>query len=617
VLEGVMFLLPIVFELSPLNLNGPRVIMSELRFSERLESFLDSEKVGIGELANRLSIAPDIVMRWLKNTASPTRDLADELESLGMAKIHDSETNHGEIARVSGTSVKEKRLSAESIKAKSDSRLLFNGKMTPVMPMPYVRNGPPNQNHFQSHFIELQINGLEKFDEALQIKRMALVESVNHTETCIFKLENPKIYSVSWNSNYGTHGWHRYVGRFPPHLVRALLNYFGADKNSTVLDPFLGSGTTGVECRLLGIPFQGVEICPLSHMMSSVKSKFPQNTNQLHELRDRICDDFTSIWMDFLDGKSISEFSHSDIIDRKGNTIEQFANIERWFTVEALLGTSIFIELAMKENEYLQDFLLIALSSKMRSIGNVNVDTVRAQYSKNPRQNVDVKKLMISQINKMINSIDKSNQTHSELIGSEDTISIQEGSILDANIPKSSINFVITSPPYGVESLSYLRTHLLSYRTMSKKLKHDPYKSREKTIGSEYLGNTTSQDFAKVEILSPTFADFYSVEETDSKMRQRRLNMMQFFEDMRLFGIKMANSLVSGGKMAFIIGNKTHGDRLIPSDTIIKEIFESCGLVLEESFKHKLKTNNSNSQVPWQSRIIDQEFIMIFTKRSG
>ena len=111
-------------------------------------------------------------------------------------------------------------------------------------------------------------------------------------------------------------------------------------------------------------------------MMSSVKSKFPQNTNQLHELRDRICDDFTSIWMDFLDGKSISEFSHSDIIDRKGNTIEQFANIERWFTVEALLGTSIFIELAMKEKEYLQDFLLIALSSKMRSIGNVNVDTV-------------------------------------------------------------------------------------------------------------------------------------------------------------------------------------------------------------------------------------------------
>lgn len=127
----------------------------------------------------------------------------------------------------------------------------------------------------------------------------------------------------------------------------------------------------------------------------------------------------------------------------------------------------------MKEKEYLQDFLLIALSSKMRSIGNVNVDTVRAQYSKTPRQNVDVKKLMMSQINKMINSIDKSNRTHSELIGSEDTISIQEGSILDANIPKSSINFVITSPPYGVESLSYLRTHLLSYRTMSKKLKHD------------------------------------------------------------------------------------------------------------------------------------------------
>ena len=67
--------------------------------------------------------------------------------------------------------------------------------------------------------------------------------------------------------------------------------------------------------------------------------------------------------------------------------------------------------------------------------------------------------------------------------------------------------------------------------------------------------------------------------------------------------------------MAFIIGNKKIGDSIIPTDKIIEEIFSFFNFKLNESIAHKLKTNNSNSQVPWQDRIIENEYIMLFERK--
>jgi len=74
---------------------------------------------------------------------------------------------------------------------------------------------------------------------------------VDGTPTAQYELEKPKQTSKCWSSDYGTHGYHRYVGRFPSHLIRVLINYFGAGSNDTILDPFCGSGTTLVEARFI------------------------------------------------------------------------------------------------------------------------------------------------------------------------------------------------------------------------------------------------------------------------------------------------------------------------------------------------------------------------------
>lgn len=283
-----------------------------------------------------------------------------------------------------------------------------------------------------------------------------------------------------------------------------------------------------------------------------------------------------------------------------------------------MLGVSIYIQFIQTKTGYIQDLLLVALSSKMRSIGNVDVDVVRAEYSKKPRENVDVFKIVKSQLAKMAKDISESYKTHELTITNNDKIQVIEGDILQTNLPKGSISHIITSPPYGVESISYLRTHLLSFRVLESFLSADPYTFGDNVIGSEYLPKEEPDisEF-KVSSLSETFNDFFKVikeKETAEKHKIRILMMMKFFEDMNTVSLKFHEWLKENGKVAFVIGNKKIGDTIIPTDQIIKEIFESNGFIFESSIGHKLKTNNSNSQVPWQDKIIKDEFIMLFTR---
>jgi hypothetical protein len=84
--------------------------------------------------------------------------------------------------------------------------------------------------------------------------------------------ENPR----SINNKLGeedrlVHDWYRFVLSFPPHLVRTYLHEFAVSSRSLVLDPFCGTGTTLVECKLNDIPSVGIEANPFPHFASSVK----------------------------------------------------------------------------------------------------------------------------------------------------------------------------------------------------------------------------------------------------------------------------------------------------------------------------------------------------------
>jgi len=602
-----------------------RNISDIMPFAKRLKEFRELQGWTQLDFANKIGINRVTLVRWENDTSKPSRLALQILQQLGFNNISDEDSNISTIPILKQiiSSGKDVIKHAGILREKGKRKFSFAGECYDIIPAPYVINGPPDQQDFYNKLIDIQEHN--KSDNGMTIdkyqQRLSIIEGIYplSMKTSQYLLDKSKSIAFSWNSNYGPHGWHRYVGRFPSHLVRALLNHFLATTDDVVCDPFAGSGTTLVECRLLGIPAIGIEICPLSSLMCRTKSKFPISDITIKEIIYELPLFYTDKWSNYIDNHPLNN-SHDDIIAREGNIVEPFSNYKRWLTPVALLGISIITEYASHKNDFQRDIILMALSSKMRSIGNVDVDVVRAEYSKYPRVEVDVLRLILHQLNNYAQSINETVKSHANIIGDPNDISIIESSILDVDIDDNSITHVITSPPYGIEALSYLRTHLLSYRCLSAFLKEDPYKfGHNKLIGSEYmtqeLPDINDFDVANRSITYCNFFRDYKQLFTAKKYQDRALMMMKFFEDMSKVASRLQKWMKIGGKLAFVIGNKRIGEYIIPTDKIMIELFVSNGFIFTDSINHKLKTNNSNSQVPWQERIIQDEYVLIFELR--
>lgn len=588
-------------------------------FAERLVAFRAERDLTPAALAAAVDAPAAAVRRWEVGTARPSAEQAARLIDLGMEGISETDTNALSISRLGGVSLRARSEQARAHRDGGGRRFGYADEMWDVVPAPYVLNGPPDQGVLHDVLLRMQMEPATPATIAPDRyrRRLSIVEEVDGQPTSQALLERSKPTATAWNSNYGSHGWHRYVGRFPPHLVRVLLNHFQAEPGDVVLDPFAGSGTTNVECRLLGIPSVGVEISPLSALIARTKSGFPASPMPLLELSMSLADRYAERWSDFVADHKGSVPDHAAVLRRPSNLIRDFQNYVKWLTPEALLGISIVTEYAAELKPPMRDLLLVALSAKMRSIGNVDVDVVRAEYRHESRSNVDVLRHVRAQLKKMASSVDGIRSSHPEAASQADT-KILEGNILDTNLDDDSIAHVITSPPYGVESLSYLRTHLLSFRCLESFLHTDPYATGTGVIGSEYLdGSEHAAALYEHATASTAFNEFFGMElyEGDAKLERRAAMMMQFFDDMGRLVERLRRCMRVGGCVGFVIGNKRLGDHIIPAHTIIAELFAAHGFELHEALEHKLKTNNSNSQVPWQERIIQNEYVLVMSKR--
>lgn len=587
-------------------------------FAERVRDFRLERKMTQIEWALAIGVTVAAVRRWEVGTAQPSVDEANRLVAMGL-HVEPAETNAGSRARLGALSPGDRADQARSYREAGRRELDFSGTTSEIVPAPYVLNGPADQLVFHEELIRLQIVPGEPPSIATNelLSRLSLVAEVDGKPTSQALLERPRTTATAWNSNYGSHGWHRYVGRFPPHLVRALLNHFQASAHDVVLDPFAGSGTTSVECRLLGIPSVGVEISPLSALIARTKAHFPAASGRVLDLAGSLEEFYRATWSDVIGAHKGSVPDHPTILQRPGNLIHAFPNYERWLTRDALLGTSLIVEYAAQVEPPMRDLLLVALSAKMRSIGNVDVDVVRAEYRKEPRENVDVLRLVRAQLTKMADSIRAMQKSHPALATVTETELI-EGNILDADFEPGSIAHVVTSPPYGIESISYFRTHLLSFRCLAPFLNADPYETGAGVIGSEYLDRIepAAAEFTHA-AASSTFEQFFGRDLVagDPKLVKRVPMMMRFFDDMGVLIARLSTWMRPGGSVGFVIGNKRLGGEVIPANQIVAELFDAHGFDLHESLEHKLKTNNSNSQVPWQERVIQNEYILILSKR--
>ena len=145
-------------------------------------------------------------------------------------------------------------------------------------------------------------------DEEVLRRRLAYFKSVMGKPTDYFQIvQKNRTRSVN---QYLTHWIYPYKGKFHPQMIRALLNIIGLEAGDTVLDPFIGSGTTAVEAQLLGINCIGIDVSPLCVLQSRVKTESVEVLSQINEWKDKVIKSIGSSLFN-LEGKNIDDVINS------------------------------------------------------------------------------------------------------------------------------------------------------------------------------------------------------------------------------------------------------------------------------------------------------------------
>jgi len=176
---------------------------------------------------------------------------------------------------------------------------------------------------FKINFTERTVD-LEDEKENIRL-RIAHLERVGGKPTLYTEI----VDKFGDTNAYAFHNLYPFKGKFYPRVVRTLINSFGLNSKSLILDPFNGSGTTTHEASIMGIESVGIDITPIGTILAEIK-------NELPFLKEK---DITFTWQELseiLRKIEKKEWKHSNPIIHKlvlilyFDTIDAFARTSRY-----------------------------------------------------------------------------------------------------------------------------------------------------------------------------------------------------------------------------------------------------------------------------------------------
>lgn len=162
---------------------------------------------------------------------------------------------------------------------------------------------PLNHNRYEQEFEYMFVFSKSKPKVVNHIKIPCIYGGKKNTGNTYYKTKNHSLPELAnkegitkhkknkgniWGylvGNHGTDAYYKHPAKFPLQLAKDhILSW--SNEGDTVLDPFLGSGTTGVAAVEIGRKFVGIEIAPEYFEMAKqrIENTKTQNSNQVTEI---------------------------------------------------------------------------------------------------------------------------------------------------------------------------------------------------------------------------------------------------------------------------------------------------------------------------------------------
>jgi DNA modification methylase len=153
------------------------------------------------------------------------------------------------------------------------------------------------------------------------LKRLAHFKKIGNRETEYSRIVSRNRKKTKSDNQYLTHWYYPYKGKYHPRLVRSIFNIIGMSFGETVLDPFIGSGTTTLEAHLFGLNSIGFDISPVCTLVSKAKVSSGQVADKLNSYTN---DAIKSMNYDFEASKSRSSENGSLLEDYEPSKYKKF-----------------------------------------------------------------------------------------------------------------------------------------------------------------------------------------------------------------------------------------------------------------------------------------------------
>lgn len=260
-----------------------------------------------------------------------------------------------------------------------------------------------------------------------------------------------KIASIDWefsdaDTQYLTHNIHRYSGKFIPQIAQKAIQLL-TNPGDTILDSYMGSGTTLLEAQLLNRNAIGIDLNPLAVLISQVKN--------LQVSEDAI-DDISTVLIPYVSDLNsngqlsfTSQITHDDLIQEQFNKNSwrlTDAWNQKWYQPAVLEQlVKIYSCIETLPSECAKQIAQVAFSDVLRKSSNASSKYPNVMYDKNHKEKPLPAKSFLENIRSIMSCLNElANATADKNVN----IQILQGNNLDLPLQNESVDAIITHPPY-------------------------------------------------------------------------------------------------------------------------------------------------------------------------
>jgi DNA modification methylase len=384
------------------------------------------------------------------------------------------------------------------------------------------------------------------------------------------------------STTYLTHGIHPYTAKFIPQIPRFFIEKYSKE-GDTILDPFMGSGTTLLESKITGRNSFGADINPLAKLISKVKT--------------------TSINHKKLE-KGIYELNRFLNRKIKSTYDAEFYNKEYWFhkkSIEELKKIMSVIDKLFKEGKidnHQRDFFRVCFSSIIRASSYADPKNPKTYCSPVMRIKKErgIRTYPIKYFKEAIESnakhikdfsyIAKKNEAFAKVLNSSSATSI--------NLPSKKVDLIITSPPYA-NAQDYFRNIKLELFWLKEADKQGLLELEKQQIGGENHAALYYKERQNIGIreIDRVINRLYRINKKSAYIVYR------YFDEMEKNIKECFRVLKKGGHYILVVGNNWVRGKEVPIHIGLIKIAQRNGFKLSElgydlikSRKFMIKRNN-------------------------